>query len=80
MCVFFVYAGVMCTTLPRGRGEKMIPFAVISQTLVVIIIPLTIGLLMQYKLPRVAKVLRKCLKVILMSRRQTYNNKHQLTV
>lgn len=52
------------TTLPREDGTKIIiPFVSILTSLAVILIPLCIGILVQYKLPKVAKVFNKGLKV-----------------
>ncbi|XP_067944383.1 hepatic sodium/bile acid cotransporter-like [Watersipora subatra] len=54
------------STIPADEGvdKIQIPFLNILQSLACIVIPLAIGALMKYKLPRVALLIRKWLKVL----------------
>ncbi|XP_067941843.1 ileal sodium/bile acid cotransporter-like [Watersipora subatra] len=61
---FWIYT--LGSTLPGDVQMNIIPFTVIAQTLGIISIPLGIGVLIQYKLPKIAQVLRKSLKVAMV--------------
>jgi len=63
MLPFWLYT--LGRALPSdGSLEKIeIPFLSILQTLAALMAPLLIGALIKYKLPRVAKIFRKGLKV-----------------
>ncbi|XP_067944257.1 hepatic sodium/bile acid cotransporter-like isoform X2 [Watersipora subatra] len=56
------------TTIPGDEGleEIKIPFFNILQSLAVIVVPLGIGALMKYKLPRVALVIKRWLNVLFL--------------
>ncbi|XP_067944132.1 hepatic sodium/bile acid cotransporter-like [Watersipora subatra] len=53
-------------TIPADEGVDNVelPFMNILQSLALIVFPLAIGALMKYKLPRVALLIKKCLKVL----------------
>ncbi|XP_067943869.1 hepatic sodium/bile acid cotransporter-like isoform X2 [Watersipora subatra] len=57
------------TTIPADDGiEKIkLPFVNILQSLVVMIVPLAIGVLIKYKLPKVARFIMKWLKVMFIT-------------
>lgn len=60
---FWLYT--LGTAVPASDeiGEIKIPFTSILSALALIVIPIAIGFLVQVKLSRVAKIIRKCLKV-----------------
>ena len=53
------------TQIPMDEkvGEIKIPFVSMAVSLLLIIVPLILGYAIQRKLPRVSKIIKKCLKV-----------------
>ena len=74
LCALFVgmmplWLYTLGSTLPAEDGvEKIkIPFLSILGSFAALVIPLLIGVLVKHKLPRVSKVIRKCLKVCVIT-------------
>ena len=58
---FWLYT--LGSTLPSDGETTIIPFTVILQAFALLIVPLAIGLLIQYKLPKVAQTIYRGLSV-----------------
>ncbi|XP_067944435.1 hepatic sodium/bile acid cotransporter-like [Watersipora subatra] len=65
MLPFWVYT--LGSTIPADEGLErvQIPFVGILRSLALILFPLMVGVFIKYKLPKVSKVIKKCLRVLI---------------